>query len=304
MIVRTAQGKRPAITLHAKSRLPGASRRKRPIMFVQHQNRTMWQAAGSTLLLIYHQTVYNLRKMDRSPVIGLFMVLVKALVMVGFFVLMYYVVGIKSSPIRGDFILFILSGIFMYLCHVAAVGAVSGSGGINSQLTKHGPLNSAVLICGSALAVLYQQVLSVLIILGMYHALLEPITIYHWVGCLGLLVLGWFWGCCVGLVFLGITPWWPKAAGIGTVVYQRVNMIASGKMFVGNAMPAMLLPYFEWNPLFHIIDQMRGEAFINYNPRNSSLDYVLDCVVAFLMIGLMIVFVTRNKVSISWRAGK
>ena len=33
-------------------------------------------------------------------------------------------------------------------------------------------------------------------------------------------------------------------------------------------------------------------------------DYVLDCVVAFLMIGLMIVFVTRNKVSISWRAGK
>ena len=81
-------------------------------------------------------------------------------------------------------------------------------------------------------------------------------------------------------------------------------MIASGKMFVANTMPTFLLSMFDWNPLFHIIDQTRGFVFINYVPRNSNLEYPFYFTLAMLMIGLMAEFVTRNSVSLSWSAGR
>ena len=58
-------------------------------------------------------------------------------------------------------------------------------------------------------------------------------------------------------------------------VFQRLNMVASGKMFVANSLPGSVLVMFTWNPLFHVIDQARGFAFINYQPRNSDLFYPL-----------------------------
>ena len=71
------------------------------------------------------------------------------------------------------------------------------------------------------------------------------------------------------------------------MVYQRVNMFASGKMFVGNVLPNALLPWFIWNPLFHIIDQQRGFLFINYAPLKSDPLYGLWFSLAAMMIGLL-----------------
>ena len=83
-----------------------------------------------------------------------------------------------------------------------------------------------------------------------------------------------------------------------------MTMVFSGKMFVANLMPTFMLHMFSWNPLFHIIDQTRGFAFINYSPRNSSLTYPVYAMLALLMIGLMAEFVTRKAVSLSWSAGR
>lgn len=273
-------------------------------MFARHQNCNMIDAAFNILLLIYHQTVYNLRQSERTPIVGLIMVMIRSLMLVGFFLLFYLILGIRTSPIRGDFILYILSGIFMYMTHVSAVRAVAGCGSINSAMTKHGPINSLVLIVAAALSSLYQQLLAVLLMLWLYHATINPISIYQPVNVLWMFLLAWFWGCCVGLIFLSISPWSPKANSIGTQVYTRLNMIASGKMFVANAMPAFLLPFFAWNPLFHIIDQTRGFMFINYNPHNTNIAYPIRCCIAILMIGLMMEFVTRQKASISWGAAR
>jgi ABC-type polysaccharide/polyol phosphate export permease len=79
-------------------------------------------------------------------------------------------------------------------------------------------------------------------------------------------------------------------------------MIASGKMFLANALPASMIALFEWNPLFHIIDQARGFAFINYNPHYTSWTYALYVSLALTMIGLMGEFYTRRHASASWQA--
>jgi len=73
-------------------------------------------------------------------------------------------------------------------------------------------------------------------------------------------------------------------------------------MFVANTMPGYMLAMFDWNPLFHIIDQSRGFAFINYNPRNSNWEYALTVGLILIMLGLMGEFYTRRHASLSWDA--
>ena len=117
-----------------------------------------------------------------------------------------------------------------------------------------------------------------------------------------MLMLAWFSGVAVGLVFLACKPWSPGLAGLAQNVFARANMIASGKMFVANTMPAHLVALFLWNPLFHIIDQARGFIFVNYNPYHTSVWYPLWVSLALLMVGMMGEFYTRKNASASWSA--
>lgn len=271
-------------------------------MFKQRQNRNMLQAAFTTMALIYHQTVYNLRTEYRNAALGLVLTMAQSVIFVAMFLVLYLLVGIKSSPIRGDFLLYIMSGIFLFMLHVQAVSAIAASHSISSGIIKHEPLNAAVLITGAALAVLYRQTLSCFVILTTYHLAFQEITIYDPLGAGALFLLSWFSGCAVGLIFLGIRPWSPQACKVLTMLYQRVNMFASGKFFVANSLPGFMFPWFAWNPLFHLIDHERGYLFINYSPHRTSLLYPLWFAIAALMIGLLINFTTRKYESISWSA--
>ena len=119
-----------------------------------------------------------------------------------------------------------------------------------------------------------------------------------------MLPLAWLVGVAIGVVFLALKPWFPGFVQIASSIYSRANMIASGKMFVANTLPSYLLAMFDWNPLFHAIDQARGFAFINYNPHYSSISYPLKVAVVLIMIGLMLEFYTRKHASVSWEAGR
>ena len=77
-------------------------------------------------------------------------------------------------------------------------------------------------------------------------------------------------------------------------------MIASGKMFVANMLPPSMPLIFDWNPLFHCIDQARGFTFINYNLNNSDFYYPLWVTLTLLMIGLVGEYYTRKRASSSW----
>ena len=161
---------------------------------------------------------------------------------------------------------------------------------------------SGVAISAAALASLYIQILSLSVVLWVYHAAFVPIEIYDPVGAMGMLLLSWFSGVAIGMVFLAIKPWLPGVVKVVSQVYARANMIASGKMFVANTMPSFVLAFFDWNPLFHTIDQARGFVFINYNPHFSNYTYPLLLSIVLIFIGLMGEFYTRKEASLSWQA--
>jgi ABC-type polysaccharide/polyol phosphate export permease len=213
-------------------------------------------------------------------------------------------VGARGAAIRGDFLLYIMSGILPFMMHAKAIGAVMKSDGPASAMMQHAPLNTLITISASALGALYLQLLSLIVVLYGYHVLWMPIEIENPAGAMGMLMVSWLSGVAIGMIFLALRPWAPEFAKIAATMYSRLNMVASGKMFVANTLPGHILVMFSWNPLFHTIDQTRGDVFINYNPHFSSAWYPLWISLAFLMIGLMAEHYSRKNVSASWAAGR
>lgn len=262
--------------------------------------RSLW----SILRLIFNTAVHNVRKSHANPLIGLIVSMVQTVMMVVGFYLMYYFTGTRSSAIRGDFILFIFSGIFMYMLHSKAMGAVMKADGPISSMMLHAPMNTLIAMMGGALAALYLQLLSLFVVLYFYHAIMTPITINEPPAVLGMMLLSWASGAAIGMLFRAAMPWHPRLIGIISGVYMRLTIVTSGKMFVANSLSTMVLSMFDWNPLFHTIDQGRGFIFVNYNPHYSSISYAVYVTLVCVVIGLMGEFYTRQHISASWTAGK
>jgi len=271
-------------------------------MFKPQTSTTHIGSAANLAELIYHATVRELRKTHGNALIGLISNIIQSMLFVAVFYLMFTLLGLRGSAIRGDFLLYIMTGIFLFMSHTKAMAAVVGSESPMSAMMQHAPMNTVVAITSAALASLYIQVLSMFVILTLYYTISTPFVIDRPVGAMAMLLLAWLSGVAVGLVFLAIKPWFPGFIAIATTVYARANMIASGKMVLANTLPPKMLAMFSWNPLFHAIDQTRGFVFINYNPNNSSLTYTLYVSLALIMVGLMGEFYTRHNASQSWNA--
>ena len=267
---------------------------------VARQNKA---SSGFAMLeLVFHAAVRNIRKSHGNAIWGLLLSIIQALMMVMVFLVMMSLLGMRTSAIRGDFLLYIMSGVFMYMTHSKTLQAVAKCDGPTSSMMKHAPMNVIVAISAAALAALYQQVLAASVILYFYHVVITPITIDDPVGTMGMFLMSWGSGIAIGMIFKAATPWAPDFFGLLTSIYARANMIASGKMFVANTMPTATLAIFDWNPLFHTIDQGRGFVFLNYNPHYSSISYPLKVTLVLMLIGLMGEFYTRKYASLSWGA--
>jgi len=273
-------------------------------MFQQQAPRSTLHSAIHMLELVFHATVRDVRKTHGNALIGLGMSIMQTVIMVAIFWLMFSVLGLRGSAIRGDFLLYIMSGIFLFLTHNKSVSAVMGSEGPTSPMMLHAPMNTVIAVTSSALSTLYIQVLALFVVLFVYHVVVTPIEFYDPIGAFGMVLLAWFSGCAVGLLLLALKPWAPGLVGVLAQVYTRANMIASGKMFVANQLPGYMLAMFDWNPLFHAIDQARGFIFLNYSPNFSSISYPLILSCTLIMVGMMGEFYTRKHASRSWGAGR
>ena len=252
--------------------------------------------------VIYHSIVRSVRKTHNNAFMAIAMNMLQMVIFVMAFYVMFSVLGLRGAAVRGDFLLYIMSGIFLFMTHTKTLSAVVASEGPASPMMLHAPMNTIVSIFSSALGALYIQVLSLFMILFIYHVAFIPVEIEQPFPAFGMLLLSWFTGAALGLVLLAIKPWFPTFVTIFTQIYSRANMIASGKMFVANSLPAFMIAMFDWNPLFHFIDQARGFIFINYSPRYTAWEYGFWVGVVLLMIGLMGEFYTRRHASASWGA--
>lgn len=273
-------------------------------MFQPQIQKTTTRTFFGMAELIYHSIVRDVRKTHSNAVVGLLMNMMQTVVFVLTFYAMFFFLGMRGAAIRGDFLLYIMSGIFLFMCHTKAVSAVVGSEGPASAMMQHAPMNTVISITAAAVSSLYLQLLSLFFVLFIYHVAVTPVVIDQPIGALAMLLVAWLSGVGVGMIFLAMKPWAPDAVKLLVSIYSRASMIASGKMFVANSLPSSMLVLFDWNPLFHTIDQARGYIFLHYNPHFSSPTYPFYVAIALVLLGLMGKFYTRKSASISWGASR
>lgn len=270
-------------------------------MIESRRNRNLAQAFLALSALIYHSTVREVRKSSGSnALLGLLNEIGTSLLMVGMFWVMYTFMGLKGLAIRGDFMIFLMTGIFLFLTHNKAIGAVMSAANASNPIMKHSPMTAIVSIMASSFAALYLQVLAFVVILTLLQVLRGGVEFYDPARLVLPFLLSWASGCTIGLLFMNLKPLAPKLVGMIATIYKRANMITSGKMIPANMMSANMVAFFDWNPIFHTIDQARGAAFVNYLPRNSDLEYTIWFVIITLIIGLMGERWMSKNMSISW----
>ncbi|WP_371155970.1 ABC transporter permease [Jannaschia sp. 2305UL9-9] len=273
-------------------------------MFRVERRQTALTSAFTLVELIFHATVRQSRKGHGNALLALGINVLQTVIFLAAFFILFSLLGMRGSAIRGDFLLYLMSGIFLFLTHIKTIGAVFGAEGPASPMMKHAPMNTAVAIAAAALSALYLQTLSLAVVLFAVHVAWHPVYISDPTGSAMMFMLAWFSGIGIGLILLAIKPWFPNFAQIANTIYSRANMVFSGKMFVANSLPGAWLSYFSWNPLFHTIDQSRGFTFVNYNPHYTSWTYPLILSLILILIGLMAEFYTKRHASLSWNAGR
>lgn len=250
----------------------------------------------------YHATVRQARGAYPNALFGLVMnILVSAIFILALYISMS-ILGFRSNSFRGDFVVFLMSGVMSYMTYSRTMKAVFTSQGPVSAMMQHSPMTTTVAIASAALSALYLQILSIVVILFVYHVAFAPVSIDDPRFAVAMMFAAWLFGIATGLALLSVKPWAPKLAPVLQIIISRVNLFASGKTMVANAMSFTTLRFFDWNPLFHIIDQMRGAIFINYIPRNTSVSFIFWVTLGLIVVGLMGEFFTRKHVSMSWFA--
>ena len=254
--------------------------------------------------LTFISAARQVRQGHRNAVVAILLKVMQAMLFLAAFYVMFTVLGQRSVSVRGDFMLYLLTGIFAYLTHIQAVREIMGAESSTSAMMQHAPMNTLVSILSAALSCLYTQTMSLFVLLLVLHTFFNPIVIHDWPGAFMMFLLAWATGCVVGLVLMALQPWRPELVGMIQLVYIRANMLASGKMFVANMLPTSIIAYFDWNPLFHIIDQARGFTFVNYFPHYTNWQYPLYFTLIVLVLGFMGEAYTRKHASASWDAGR
>ncbi|MFQ5621946.1 MAG: ABC transporter permease [Paracoccaceae bacterium] len=267
---------------------------------VTERNRSLVDSAFSVGELIYHNVVRAVRKQSGGATLGLLYSVSMSLIMLAVFYLMYETLQLRHLVIRGDFVVYLLTGIFLFLTHNLAIRRVMTAETPIGPMMKHPPMNSVIAIASTAFSVLYLQTLSMFLVLFAVHVLRGGLDYANPGGMVLPFLLAWSSGVAIGLIFRVLKPFFPRLIPMFAAFYRRANMITSGKMLPANFMGATMAKWFSWNPLFHAIDQSRGEAFINYYPRYTNIEYPIYFTVVVITIGLMADFSLRKNMSLSW----
>ena len=90
--------------------------------------------AFETLELIFHIAIRNLRKSHSNAVLGLVMVILQSLLLVVIMYVTFSLLGLRRVAVRGDFMLYVMSGVFMFMTHIKTIGAVASAEGPTSSM--------------------------------------------------------------------------------------------------------------------------------------------------------------------------
>jgi len=246
--------------------------------------------------LVYHSVVREVRMQSGNATFGI----LKEVTTISLFMVFFYVlakfVG-RNGAIRGDLMMYLLTGVVLLVVHIKAIGSAKSASKATSAIMQHAPMTVILSILAKAFSGLYLQAVAVIIIVAVLWIFGTDLTVQNPSGLVLPVFFTWASGISIGMIFMLLTPVIPAVIGPIAMLYQRAQMITSGKFLPAAYMPAALLPYFDWNPLFHTIDQARIATFVNYNSDITNIGYPIKFTLVAMLLGLMGEFWSRKNLS-------
>lgn len=243
--------------------------------------------------------VHSIRRETGGSALGFVSALLRPLVLLATFWIIIEVMGVRGIAIRGNTVTFLLTGILPFLVHVETVTKVSMAVRKARSMLHHAPASIFVYVLAQALATLYLNLAAAILIWTVAELSGAGLGLRDPAGLMAPYMLAWLSGLGVGLVFLVIGHVAPTAAQVASTVYTRLQFFTCGKFWAANIMPPALVDYAVWNPLLHIIDQIRGAAFVNYTPQHTSLDWPVAFAIGSVVFGFMLEDRLRKGFSVS-----
>ena len=262
---------------------------------VPHRPAPIWREALRFGQLCHAMAVQNIARQSTGS-FGLLGAFAMPLAMTAGFLAAYELVGLFRPAIRGDVVVFLLTGILLFQLASRARSAADLTGG--GAFLWHQPVQPALVVWSGALAALYVSVTAMALILTGAALIRGAPPLHDPAGLAAPLLLAWGFGVGSGMVMSGIA----RYAGGGQLLgmaWQRAMFLTGGIFFLAAAVPGWMRPWFDWNPLFHIIDAMRAAAFVNYSGGDTSLTYAAWCVAGLLAVGHALERKVRADFSIS-----
>lgn len=216
-----------------------------------------------------------------------------------FWIIMQLMNRVGFGKVRGNFELFVLTGVGHFLLHNMLVSSVSGAEKQSSLNLNMVGVDSFTALFSNVLSQLYLIAFAifVLLVLIYYYSIgktyqLELNDPIFFTKCI---LLGLGWAFAMGYFFRALQGFIPAVAKPLNMLYRRMGMITSGKMFLANSIPSSMFAIYSWNPLFHIIDQTRSAVFLNYTAFRTSLEYPFKMTIIFLFLGFSGDFILRRR---------
>jgi hypothetical protein len=100
---------------------------ERSRMFGQSTRSSAFSRALAMAEVVFHVAARKVRAKHNNAFIAIGLNMLQAVVFVGAFYVMFSVLGLRGAAVRGDFLLYMMSGIFLFMVHTKTVGAVVGA---------------------------------------------------------------------------------------------------------------------------------------------------------------------------------
>lgn len=247
--------------------------------------------------LVYALTVRDLRTENKSAAIGILMPAATILVASLIFYWFMNFVGGRSAPIRTDAFTFIFAGFLSFFFHTRTLSAVTAA--MSSEgLLRHKRATPFLLICVKAFGAGYKMSFAMIILMLANYLFRDIWEMQNGLIFLYCLFLAWIGAVAIGVVFMAINRYFTWGSLI-QITYLRLCFLTSGKFMVASQTPAFMRDVMGWNPLFHVLDQLRGAMFLNYAARTTDLLYPIAVYSGLLVVALLVESYVRSNYSAS-----
>ena len=261
----------------------------------ENPNATLLTGLLNYLFLIWALVVRNLREASGGAAIGF----LKGVGMALAFCMIFYVImkffGLGGLTVRGDMMVFILIGVGFFFAMKFTMMASMKAMQSSWQMAAHPHLSPILFVYADSLATFYNWFLAIVVIfignsLVTGHIELEtPILFFP------IFFLTWLTGVGVGMILGFLLFYFPWAMLLKRVLF-KLMFFTSGKFTNANVLPGEMLAIMKWNPLFHLIDQMRDAAFVNYTAHHTNMIYpTLFCFVLLFIGHLLYDYMLRRR---------